>query len=78
MRHYNKLNDTTINWECMKYPYSKTYIARFEELNQGLIFVNVYKLLNETTITHRITKVKNAKHHIDLLVIEKKITTIMP
>ena len=71
IRHYNKLNDAIINWGCMKFPCSRKYIDRFEEDNQGLISVNVYKLLNETTITYRITKVKHAEHHINLLMIEQ-------
>ena len=69
MRHYNKLNDTIINWGCMKFPCSIKYIDRFEELNQGLISANVYKLFNGTTITDRITKVKTAEHHINQLMI---------
>jgi hypothetical protein len=70
MIHYKNLKDNIINWECMKYPCSRTDINRFEELNSGLIAVNVYKLFNETIITDRISKVKNAKHHIHLLMIE--------
>ena len=31
MRHCNKLNDTIINWECMKFPCSRKGIDRFEE-----------------------------------------------
>ena len=42
MRHYNKLNDTIINWGSMKFPCSGKYIDRFEEDNQGLISINVY------------------------------------
>ena len=72
MRHYNKLNDTIINWECMKYPCSRKDMDRFEELNSGLISINVFKLFNETIITDRITKVKNAKHHTNLLMIEEE------
>ena len=70
MIHYNTLNDTIINWGCMGFPCSRKYIDRFEEKSQGLISVNVYKLLNETTITYRITEVTNAEHHINLLMIE--------
>ena len=72
MRHYNKLNDTIINWGCMKFPYSRKDIDRFGKENQGSTSVTVYKLFNGTTITDRITKVKNAEHHINLLVIEKE------
>jgi len=71
MRHYNKLNDTIINWVCMKFPCSRKDIDRFEEENPGLISVNVNKLRNKTTITYRITKVKHAEHHINLLMIEQ-------
>ena len=46
MRHYNKLNDTIINWGCMKSPCSRKDIDRFEEDNQGLISTNVYKQPN--------------------------------
>ena len=56
----------------MKCPCSRKAIDRFEEENQGLIYVNVYKLLNETTITIRITKIENAEHHINPLMIEKE------
>ena len=56
----------------MKIPCSRKYIDRFEEENQDLISVNVYKLFNETTITYRIIKVKNAEHHINILMIEKE------
>ena len=42
----------------MKFPCSRNDIDRFGEENLGLIFVNVHKLLNGTTITYRITKVK--------------------
>ena len=71
MEHYNKLNDYIINWGCMKFPCSRKYIDRCEEENQGLISVNVYKLFNETTIPNRITKIRNAEHHINLLMIEE-------
>ena len=71
MRHYNKFNATIINWGCMKFPCSRTCIDIVEEDNHGLIFVNVYKLLNETTITDRITKV-NTKHEMHLLMIEQE------
>ena len=73
MRHYNKLYDAIIKWVCMKFPCIRKYIDRFEEESQGLISANVYKLLNETTITNRITKIRNAEHHINLLMIEQEI-----
>ena len=41
--HYKNLRDDIINWECMKYPCSRKDIDRFEELNSGLIFVNVFR-----------------------------------
>ena len=71
MGHYNKLNDTIMKWGCMKFPCSRKDIDRFEGDNQGSIS-NVYKLLNKTTITNRITKIKNAEHEIHLLLIEKE------
>ena len=43
MGHYNKLNDTIINWRCMKTPCSRKDIDRFEEGNQVLTPINVYK-----------------------------------
>ena len=61
-----------MNWGCMKFPCSRKDIDRFEEDNQGLICVNVYKLLNESTNTDRITKVRNAEHQIHLLMFEKE------
>ena len=70
--HYNKLNDAIINWGSMKFPCSRRYIDRFEEDNQGLIYINVYKRLNGQTITDRITKVRNAEHEIHLLMIEQE------
>ena len=69
MRHYNKLNNTIINWVCMKFPCSRKDIDIFEKGNLGLIFVHVYKLPSETTIAARITKVKTAEHHTNLLMI---------
>ena len=54
----------------MKYPCSRKDIDRFEELDSGLIAVNVYKIFNESIKTDRISKVKHAKHHIHLLMIE--------
>ena len=33
----------------MEFPCSRKHIDRFEEDNQGLISINVYKLLNEKT-----------------------------
>ena len=69
MRHYNKLNDTIINWGSMKFPCSRKDIDRFEEDNQGLISINVYNMLNEHTITDRITKVQNAEYEIHLLMV---------
>ena len=72
MRHYNTFNDNLINWDCMKYPCSRNDITRFEELNSGLISIIVFKILNESIITYRITKVKNVKHHINSLIIEEQ------
>ena len=72
MRHYNKLKDNIINWECMKYPCSRKDIDRFEELNSGLVSINVYKQFNEEEQVKpdRTTKIKNAKYHVNLLIIE--------
>ena len=44
----------------MKYPCSRTYIDRFEELNSGLVSVNLFKQFNEEerVIPDRTTKVK--------------------
>ena len=47
MRHYNKLKDNIINWECMNYTCSRKDIDRFEELNSGLVSINVCKQFNE-------------------------------
>ena len=60
MIHYKNLRDNAINWECMKYPCSRKYIDRFEELNSGLISVNLFKQFNEEerVIPDRTTKVK--------------------
>ena len=58
MRHYNKFNDNIINWGCMEYPCSRNDVTIFEELNSGLISINVFKLLNESIVTYIITKVK--------------------
>ena len=72
MRHYNKLKDNIINWECMNYPCSRKDIDRFEELNSGLVSINVYKQFNEEEQVKpdRTTKIKNAKYHVNLLIIE--------
>ena len=56
----------------MKFPCSKKDIDRFEEDNQGLISINVYKLFNKATIAYRITKVTNAEHENHLLLIEQE------
>ena len=72
MRHYNKLNDTIIHWGSMKFPCSRKDIDRFEEDNQGLISINVYKSLNKDIITDRMTKAQNAEHEIHLLMIEQE------
>ena len=72
MRHYNKLNDTIINWGCTKFPCSRKCIDRFEEDNQGLIYFNVYKPLNKHIITDRMTKVQNAEYEIHLFMLEKR------
>ena len=72
MIHYNNLKDNIMNWECMKYPCSRKDIDRFEELNRGLISVNLFKPFNKHVIPDRITKVKNAKYHVDVLMIERE------
>ena len=70
MIHYNNLRDNVINWECMKYPCSRKYIDRFEELGSGLIPVNLFKQFNKHDIPDRTTQVKNAKYHVDLYMVE--------
>ena len=72
MRHYNKLKDNSINLECMDYPCSRKDIDRFEELNSGLVSINVYKQFNEEEQVKpaRTTQVKNAKYHVNLLIVE--------
>ena len=79
MIHYKNLRDNIINWECMKYPCSRKYIDRFEELNSGLISVDLFKQFNEEerVIPDRITKVKNAKYHVNLYMVEGKIINII-
>ena len=56
----------------MKYPCSRKDIDRFEELNSGLISVNLFKQFNEEerVIPDRTTKVKNAKYHVNLFMVE--------
>ena len=58
--HYKNLRDNIINLECMKYPCSRKAIDRFEELNSGLIFVNLFKQFNEEerVIPDRTTKIQ--------------------
>ena len=72
--HYNKLNDTQINWEGMKYPCGNRDIDRFEENNKGLLSINVYHEFDydgkSSIAIHKRTKTVNAKHHISLLKIE--------
>ena len=72
MVHYNNIIYNIINWECMKYPCSRTYIDRFEELNYGLICVNLFKQFNEEEIIipDRTTKVTHAKYHVNLYIVE--------
>ena len=67
MVHYNRLKDNIINWNHMMYGVGNSDITRFDELNQGLISINVFKIYNETIIADRITKVRNAKYHINIL-----------
>ena len=45
MGHYNTLKDIIINWECMNYPCSRKGMDRFEEINSGLVSINVYRQL---------------------------------
>ena len=71
--HYIKLKDNILNWEQMKYPAGNADILRFEELNSGLISVNVFEVFQEHSIINlRRTKVRNAKHHVDLMKIESE------
>ena len=61
-----------INGGVWDFPCGRKYIDRFEEDNQGLISMNVYKLLNDTTIADRITKAKHAEHAIHPSMIEQE------
>ena len=56
----------------MKSPCSRNDKDGFEEDSQGLISICVYKSSNGKAITDRITKVKNAKHEIHLLLVEQE------
>ena len=71
MFHYKNINDDIINWEGVKFPTGNRDIDRFEENNKGLISITVFEvddvLNDEKVIKHRTTKIKYAKHHIDLL-----------
>ena len=72
--HYTKINDNICNWDMMKYPAGNSDIDRFEEINKGLVSVNVYAELTHfdksTIVLHKRTKTVNAKHHVNLLKIE--------
>lgn len=69
--HYNKLVDDKLNWEGVKFPTGNRDIDRFEENNNGLVSINVYEvdsiLNDDKVISVRTTKVREAKHHINLL-----------
>lgn len=69
--HYNKLNDDLLNWEGVQFPTGNGDIDRFEENNHSLVSINVYEvddILNDgKVISVRTTKVREAKHHINLL-----------
>ena len=56
----------------MKYPCSRKDVDRFEELNSGLTPVNLFEQFNEEerVIPDRTTKVKNAKYHVNLYMVE--------
>ena len=73
MRHYNKLNDTQINWEGMKYPCGNRDIDRFEENNEGLFSINVHHEFDydgkPLIAIHRRTNTIHATHHISLLIV---------
>ena len=74
IRHYNKLNDSQINWEGVKYPCGNRDIDRFEENNKGLLSVNIYHEFDyngtSSIAIQRRPKIVNAKHYISLLNIE--------
>ena len=74
MTHYKNLRDNMFNWECMKCPRSRKDIDRFEELNSGLISVNLLKQFNEEerVIPDRTTKVKNARSHVNIYMVERE------
>ena len=71
MYNYNKLNDTLLNWDGVKFPTGNRDIDRFEINNNGLVSINIYEVddtLNDDKIINvRTTKIRDAKHHIDLL-----------
>ena len=71
MWHYNKLKDDILNWDGVKFPTGNRDIDRFEENNNGLVSINLYEiddtLKDDKVINVRTTKVRNAKHHINLL-----------
>ena len=70
--HYKNLRANVLNWECMKYPCSRKDIDRFEELNSGLISVNLSKqfIEEERVIPDRTAKVKKAKYHVNPFMVE--------
>ena len=72
IRHYDTFNCNLINCDCTKYPCSRNDKTRFEELNSDLISMNVSQTLGESIFTYRSAKVKRAKHHINILVIEEQ------
>ena len=71
--HYTKLKDNIINWD-VNFPCSNNDIDKFEEINKGLISINVFHEFDydgkPSIALHRKTKTINATHHISLLKIE--------
>lgn len=72
--HYKKLNDDGIVWD-ISFPTTNSQIDKFEEANSGKVSVNVYRESEvmpdrpSFILAHRLTKISDAQHHVDLLLI---------
>ena len=44
--HYNKPKDNTIIWDHMEYPAGNAGIAGCEELDKGLVSINIFKVFS--------------------------------
>ena len=71
MYHYAKLKDNIINWQHMKYPGGSREIDSLEENNPGILSINVFEEMEfngeKGIVIYRRTRVRNAKHHVNLL-----------